>query len=170
MRMLTRFTLAATLSASAFALHAHAAQADDEQAIKQIEARWQDAWNRHDMDALASLFTEDAAFIQVNGRRWDGPAEIRKNHALVHAMMFKESVWTNRDIDIRFLAPDVALIHQTWSMVGDKNPDGTLRPPRDGIFTQVLVKRDGNWLITASQNTNIMVVPGSPVAGSAPAK
>ena len=29
------------------------------------------------MDALASLFTEDAAFIQVNGRRWDGPAEIR---------------------------------------------------------------------------------------------
>lgn len=85
-------------------------------------------------------------------------------------MMFKESVWTNRDIDIRFLAPDVALIHQTWSMVGDKNPDGTLRPPRDGIFTQVFVKREGKWLITASQNTNIMVVPGSPVAGSAPAK
>ena len=71
---------------------------------------------------------------------------------------------------IRFLAPDVALIHQTWSMAGDKNPDGTPRPPRDGIFTQVFVKRDGKWLITASQNTNIIVIPGSAVAGSMPAK
>jgi hypothetical protein len=32
------------------------------------------------------------------------------------------------------------------------------------------VKRDGKWLITASQNTNIIVIPGSAVAGSMPAK
>lgn len=69
MRTLTRLTLAAALSTGVLTPFANAAQADDEQAIKQIEARWQDAWNRHDMDALASLFTDDAAFIQVNGRR-----------------------------------------------------------------------------------------------------
>ena len=170
MRALYRLTLAAIVSAGFISPLAIAAQADDEQAIKLVEAGWQDAWNRHDMDALAALFTEDASFVQVAGRRWDGTAEIRKNHALLHAMQFKESVWTNRDLDIRFLAPDVALIHQTWSMAGDKNPDGTPRPPRDGIFTQVFVKRDGKWLITASQNTNIIVIPGSAVAGSMPAK
>lgn len=170
MRALQRLTLTAILAAGFISPFADAAQADDEQAIKQVEARWQDAWNRHDVDALAALFTEDASFVQVAGRRWDGPEDIRKNHALVHAMQFKESVWTNRDLDIRFLAPDIALIHQTWSMAGDKNPDGTPRPPRDGIFTQVFVKRDGKWLITASQNTNIIVIPGSSVAGSVPTK
>jgi hypothetical protein len=44
------------------------------------------------------------------------------------------------------------------------------RQPRDGIFTQVLQKLDGKWLIAASHNTNIVIVPGSPVAGSAPGK
>ena len=162
--------MVAVVVASIISPIASASRGDDEQAISQVEARWQDAWNRHDMDALAGLFTDDATFIQVNGRRWDGPAEIKKNHVALHAMMFKESVWANHDTDIRFLTPDVAVVHQTWGMRGDRNPDGSPRQPRDGIFTQVFVKRDGKWLITAAQNTNIVIVPGSPVAGSAPAK
>ena len=72
-----------------------AAAQDDAGEIKQVEARWQEAWNRHDMDALAGLFTRDADFVQVNGRRWVGTEEIRRNHAAVHAMMFKDSVWKN---------------------------------------------------------------------------
>ncbi|GAB7541351.1 YybH family protein [Cupriavidus sp. 8B] len=170
MNTLARLILASAVAASVISPIASASPRDDEQAIRQVEARWEDAWNRHDMDALAGLFTDDAAFVQVNGRRWDGPAEIKKNHALVHAMMFKESVWTNHDTDIRFLAPEVAVVHQTWGLKGDRNPDGSPRQPREGIFTQVFVKRDGKWMITAAQNTNIAIVPGSPVAGSAPAK
>ncbi|GJI91697.1 YybH family protein [Duganella hordei] len=149
---------------------ARAAPSDDELAIQQVESRWQDAWNRHDMTTLSSLFTDDADFVQVNGRRWIGPAEIKKNHALVHEMMFKDSVWTNLKLDIRFLKPDVAVAHQTWGLRGDKNPDGTPRTPREGLFTQVFVKRDGHWLISAAHNTNIAVVPGSPVAGAPPPK
>ena len=149
---------------------AMAAAPDDEHEILQVESRWEDAWNRHDMDALAGLFTKDADFIQVNGRRWVGTEEIRKNHAAVHAMMFKDSVWKNLHTDIRFLAPNIALVHTTWNLKGDKNPDGSPRQPRDGIFTHVLQKQEGRWLIVASHNTNIVVVPGSPVAGSLPVK
>lgn len=148
----------------------HAGTQDEENEIRQVESRWQDAWNRHDMDALAGLFTKDADFVQVNGRRWVGTEEIRKNHAAVHAMMFKESTWKNIDTDIRFLSPSIAIVHTTWSLSGDKNPDGSPRQPRDGIFTQVFQKLDGKWLIAASHNTNIVIVPGSPVAGSAPGK
>lgn len=147
-----------------------AAIQDDENEIRQVESRWEDAWNRHDMDALAGLFTDDADFIQVNGRRWIGTEEIKKNHATVHAMMFKESVWKNLNTDIRLLSPSIAIVHTTWSLRGDKNPDGSLRQPREGIFTQVLQKLDGKWFIAASHNTNIVVVPGSPVAGSLPNK
>lgn len=166
-----RFPLTLALFATLAAMSSvQAAPSEDELAIQQVENRWQDAWNRHDMVALSSLFTDDADFVQVNGRRWIGPAEIRKNHTLVHEMMFKDSVWTNLKLDIRFLKPDVAIAHQTWGLRGDKNPDGTPRTPREGLFTQVFVKRAGHWLITAAHNTNIAVVPGSPVAGSAPPK
>jgi len=169
MRFPLKLALLMTLTAMDLS-PAQAAPSDDELAIQQVENRWQDAWNRHDMEALSSLFTDDADFVQVNGRRWIGPAEIKKNHALVHEMMFKDSVWTNLKLDIRFLKPDVAIAHQTWGLRGDKNPDGTARTPREGLFTQVFIKRGRQWLITAAHNTNIAVVPGSPVAGSVPPK
>ncbi len=167
MHMIARMVL---LSLALIATPILAAPQDESDEIKQVESRWQDAWNRHDMDALAGLFTKDADFVQVNGRRWVGTEEIRKNHAAVHAMMFKDSVWKNIDTDIRFLSPSIAVVHTTWTLSGDRNPDGSPRQPRDGIFTQVLQKQDGKWLITASHNTNIVIVPGSPVAGSAPGK
>lgn len=169
MRFLLAFALLSTLT-TGLSSPVLAAASLEEAAIEQVEGRWQDAWNRHDMDALSGLFTEDADFVQVNGRRWHGPAEIKQNHAAVHQMMFKESVWTNLRFDVRFLKPDVAIAHQTWSLRGDKNPDGTPRAAREGLFTQVFVKQNGRWLISAAHNTNIVVVPGSPVAGSAPPK
>lgn len=167
---LSRLILTVIIAASMIAPSARASRQDDEEAIRQVEASWQDAWNQHDMNTLASLFTDDADFVQVSGRRWIGPDEIKKNHSILHAMQFKESVWHNRETDVRFVAPDIAIVHQTWDLRGDKNPDGSLREPRNGIFTQVLVKRGGKWLITASQNTNFIIIPGSQVAGSAPAK
>lgn len=134
MRISFKLALLMTLTAASLS-PVQAAPSDDELAIQQVENRWQDAWNRHDMAALSSLFTEDADFVQVNGRRWIGPAEIKKNHALVHQMMFKDSVWTNLKLDVRFLKPDVAIAHQSWGLRGDKNPDGTPRTPREGFFT-----------------------------------
>jgi hypothetical protein len=40
-------------------------------------------------------------------------------------------------------------------MKGDKDADGTPRPPRNGVMMQVLVKRSGAWTIVAVQNTNV---------------
>ena len=51
------------------------------------------------------------------------------------------------------LNPDVALIHWRWSISGVDNPDGSPAPVYRGIFTWVLVRTDGNWLIRAAQNT-----------------
>ena len=38
---------------------------EDEAAIRQIEILWDEAWNRHDSEALASLLSEDADFVTV---------------------------------------------------------------------------------------------------------
>ena len=42
-------------------------------------------------------------------------------------------------------------------MTGDKNYDGTPRPPRFGLMTIVAGKRDGNWQIEVAQNTNSLL-------------
>ena len=135
-------------------------QASDTKAIREVEAQWQDAWNRHDISALADLFTDDADFVTVIGRWCKGKKDFHDYHVLLHKVMFKDSVWNTTDTHVRFLNPDLAIVHVNWTITGDRNADGSPRPnSRSGIFTQVMVKRDGRWLITASQNTNIQPVP-----------
>ncbi len=43
------------------------ARSDDEQAIRNIEQMWDDAWNRHDAQALAGMLSEDVDFVNVTG-------------------------------------------------------------------------------------------------------
>ena len=133
--------------------------AKDVEAIKKIESRWQDAWNNHDMKSLASLVAEDVDFIIVTGTWLKGRRAFEEYHAARHATQFKESVWETTDVQVKFLKPDIALIHVSWGIKGDKDLDGTPRQPRRGIFTRVVTKEGGKWLIKASHNTNISGAP-----------
>lgn len=133
--------------------------AKDIEAIQRIESRWQDAWNNHDMKSLASLVAENIDFITVSGTWLKGRKAFEEHHAARHAMQFKKSVWETTGVQVQFLKPDIALVHVSWGLKGDKDPDGTPRRPRRGIFTQVVMKQSGRWLIRASQNTNIAETP-----------
>jgi Domain of unknown function (DUF4440) len=68
----------------------------------------------------------------------------------------KESVWRTEQVQVRFLSPSIAVVHVYFSTSGERNPDGSPRPPRRGIFTRVEQKRGGRWLIIASQATSIV--------------
>jgi uncharacterized protein (TIGR02246 family) len=131
----------------------HAQTEADERKIRAIAVRWEQAWNSHDMKALAVLVTDEADFVNVGARHWKGRNEIQAEHA-ARLGQFRESVWTNKGVTVQFLKPDIAIVHITWSMRGDKDPDGTARPPREGLFTWVVVQQGGDWLIRAAQNTN----------------
>ena len=39
----------------------------DEDAIRDIELRFNDAWDRHDADAMVESLADDAQFVTVNG-------------------------------------------------------------------------------------------------------
>ena len=64
---------------------------DDEAAVKQIEMLWDEAWNRHDSEALASLLSEDANFVTVAGVWTKDRAEFRRLMERLHQMQFKDS-------------------------------------------------------------------------------
>lgn len=142
---------------------AASAQSDtkDLEAIKQIEKDWQAAWNQHDMKALTALVAEDVDFVTVAGLWLKGRKEFEEQHTAIHAMRFKESVRTTTDVQVKFLRPDVAIVHVRGEIKGEKARDGTPLQPRQGIFTRVVTKEGGKWLIKASQNTAISAAPAT---------
>jgi uncharacterized protein (TIGR02246 family) len=127
---------------------------NDDAAIRALATRWEQAWNAHDMKQLASLMTDDADFVNVGARHWKGRREIEAEHT-ARLNQFLESSWSTQTVRIQLLKPDVALAHIEWSLAGDKDPDGKPRSPRGGVFTWVVVKQGGGWLIRAAQNTNL---------------
>ncbi|MCA1622913.1 MAG: SgcJ/EcaC family oxidoreductase [Acidobacteria bacterium] len=157
--MLKIFSLILILGACSAAL---AQATGDDAEIRAIASNWERAWNKHDMKALARLFTDDADFVNVGAKHWKGRKEIEAQHS-ARLGQFLQSTWATKTVAVEYLKPDIALAHIEWSLSGDKEPDGTPRKARDGVFTWVLIKKSGKWLIRAAQNTNVSNLP-PPVA------
>ena len=122
-------------------------------AIRELEKQQQDAWNRHDAKAYASLFTEDGDCVNVVGWWWKDRSEIETKLKAAFTFVFKASTLTITDVRIRFVKPDVAIADVQWTMTGAKTPPG-VPEPKQGIQIQVLRKQQGKWLILSFQNTS----------------
>lgn len=131
---------------------AFANSTEDEAAIRNLETQQQEAWNRHDGRAYASFFAEDADCVNVVGWWWKGRTEIEQKITAALAYVFRESVFTITDVDVRFLNAEVAVAHVRWRLTGARTPEG-LPKPEKGLQTQVLHKENGKWLIASFQNT-----------------
>ncbi len=123
-------------------------------------AAFADSWNRHDMQALAALFTEDADFVNVIGMHWHGRSEIEARHVDVHRTIFRNSTLHTLDHSLRLLSPGVVLAHINWEMAGHENPPGATFAPgvRHGVITGVFVEQEGRWLIAAFHNTEVVPI------------
>jgi uncharacterized protein (TIGR02246 family) len=121
-----------------------------------LVAQWQAAWNAHDMSRIAPLITADADWITVGGRHLKGAEEIETVHRHLHASTLRTSIWTNHSHDVKPLGSDTAVLHLAWSVSDDTTPDGSTRPPRNGLFTWVLVNDGQAWRIRAAQGTNVV--------------
>jgi uncharacterized protein (TIGR02246 family) len=66
-------------------------QPEDEAAIRQLGAAWDESRNRHNMNALANLVTPNVDFIHVGGGWLGGRDAFQRYHAERHADMFKAS-------------------------------------------------------------------------------
>jgi len=137
-------------------------QKADEAAVKAVTAGSVDAWNRHDMRAFAALFAQDADFVNVIGMWWRGRAEIQKEHETLHATRMKNTRLMAAETVVRFLRPDVAVVHVRWEITGETGSESKILPPRKGILMYVVAKIGDDWLVTAAQNTDILELPKPP--------
>ena len=113
-------------------------------------------FNRHELRPPESPgFTADADFVNVQGRWMKGVDEIRRGHKEEGATRLKDAQIKLVELDIRFIRPDVAVVHQLHVMSGKRHPDGTPVPPHQQISTRILLKEQGHWITTAFQNTDV---------------
>jgi uncharacterized protein (TIGR02246 family) len=141
-------------------------RSQDEAAIRDVQTRQAEAWNRRDAKAAAKLFTEDGDLVNIFGWWLKGRSEMEKTLTDAFVYVFRDSTLTIDGVQIRFLTSRIAVAHVRWSMVGARTPAG-IPEPRNGIQTQILHKHKGKWLIAAFQNTNS--VPEIPFPKGPPA-
>jgi uncharacterized protein (TIGR02246 family) len=129
----------------------------DEEAVGKLPKAFSDAWARHDGHALAQIMADEVDFVTVATTYLHGRADFETFHVRLLSGRFKDSALTPLASTVRFLRPDMAVVHWSWKIEGDKNPDGTARQPRYGMMTLVAEKQNGNWLVIVGQNTNAIL-------------
>jgi len=124
----------------------------DEAAIRQIVQQVQDGWNAHDGKAFAAPFSLDADYVVVNGTYVKGREAIEKGHAVIFSSVYKDSRNIGTIKSIRYLRPDVAVVHIEWNLeyrAGEETRSGR------AMNTMVMAKEGGKWSIAAFHNTPI---------------
>jgi len=132
----------------------HAQSKADEEAVRRLPQSFCEAWERHDGHALAKIMADDVDFVTVADVYLHGKADFEKFHVRLLSGRFKDSHTTPLQTTVRFLQPDIAVVHWSWRIDSDKNFDGTPRAPRFGMMTMIAQKRRGTWQVVVAQNTN----------------
>jgi uncharacterized protein (TIGR02246 family) len=127
------------------------AQNADEAAIKDVFVMFTKSWDEPGMPAFEDLFTDDADFVVITGRRLKGRNDIVTYHRDLLRTRYKGSRSLPMEVEsVRFLAPDIAVAHVTS---GARYLEDGAEVTRTGRATATLVRKTGTWRITAFHNT-----------------
>jgi uncharacterized protein (TIGR02246 family) len=109
------------------------------------------AWNSRDPAALASLFDEDAEFVNVTGLCWHDRESIKTGHANGDHISLNANL-VIEETKVKQLAPDVAVVHAR--MTCDCPPDGS--KPRTTIVTFVVHWMMDRWQCASAHSTDVV--------------
>ncbi|MFO0787763.1 MAG: SgcJ/EcaC family oxidoreductase [Phycisphaerales bacterium] len=123
---------------------AQAADPDPRQAeITKTAEAFVEAFHNGDAKAVAAMWAPDGDFVDLEGRVMKGRDAIEKDFV----ELFKENKGLKLRIDVasvRFLNGDTAIEDGTTTVLA---PDGST--PSRARYTNVLVKKDGKWLLSS---------------------
>lgn len=139
-----------------------AASAADSAAITQLCADFSAGFSRHDAQAVASTFSEDADFTNMRGNHSHGRAEIEKWFAALFRGGLKDAARTDTVRSIRLFSPELAAVDADSVIHGTKAPDGSELPARNGLMVLLVIKQSGRWRIATFHEEEYP--PGRPAA------
>lgn len=121
----------------------------DADAIRELVNHQISGWAAGDPGAYASVFAPDADYVTFLGSHHKGRDAIVASYVPLFRKLLKDSRLNLRITQLRFLTPDVALIHAEGAVVkGRWRSRGNVR-----VNTSVAVRTDGRWVLAATQNT-----------------
>ncbi len=126
-----------------------------EKQVRQAVQSFYDAFNSHGFERASEYATEDWNHINPYGGRTRGREGVLKELKEVHSTFLKGVSDTIEDMDVRFAAPNLAVVTVTSRMSTFTTPDGVRHENERHIRTFVVVNRNGRWLIMQDQNTTI---------------
>ena len=120
-----------------------------------ITARFEAAWNAHDMAAFGQLFHADATFVNRFGTYWRGVDQIVAGHVPIHASIYSDSTLAIDPPDVDPISDDAAILH-FWSRLraGPAHPAGPHEV--DTLILAVVTRRAGAWRIQALENVTLV--------------
>ena len=125
----------------------------DEESIRRVVAEMTDGFNRHDARAATRMYAPEADFVSVRGETAAGARKIEEKLAAIFATRAGGAVLTTLDVKVRFVRPDVALVHVLNELDGLVAPDGEKLPAHRELSLRVFVKDGGAWRVSAFHNT-----------------
>ena len=128
-------------------------RAQDEVAIQAVLVDSYGAWEAGDADGMVANYTTDATAVLPGSLR-DSREVIRENMALAFAGPLKGSSTYNRQLSLRFVGRDAAIVISESGILfaGETEvPD-----ERKVNATWAFEKRDGQWLIAAYHNSPVL--------------
>jgi len=114
------------------------------------------AWNDNRADQLASLFEEDADFINVVGIWWQNREDIFNAHDYGLKVIFQDATLRVGKVKVKTLNADIAIVHARMQLTGQtslKDKAGI----RKNILTFVVRWHMDHWLCVSAQNTDIVI-------------
>lgn len=122
-----------------------------------IPAVFVEAWNNRDPDTLASVFDEDAEFVNVVGLWWHNRASIRKAHAYGLEHLFNRSTLRLMQVKVKYLSDTIAVVHARMTLSG-QTAIGEISNPgtRQNIFSLVVHRAPQGWRCASAHNTDVI--------------
>lgn len=127
--------------------------ATDDTALANLFQQLLDAWNHGDGAAYGALFAEDADYVTFDGTHVKGRQHIAATHQHLFETWLKGTRLTGQIEHMRFLSPDVALLHATGGILMGKQ--AKVRPGRFSIQTLIATKHNDTWHFTAFHNNRV---------------
>src|SRR5689334_20534597 len=129
-------------------MHSQDSHAADEAAMRESVKQLETGWNTKSGATFAKPFAEDADYVVINGMYIKGRADIQTAHQRIFDTIYKDTKISLAVKQIRFLRPDVAVVH-----VNGHRDGPTKELTGDAMLTLVMTKEQQGWTIAAFQNT-----------------
>ena len=123
--------------------------AREEAAIRDSARAFEEAYNKHDAEAIGALFLENAELVDEDGNIYRGRDEITRGFAEV----FEQNPEARMRIEIegiRVMGPNVAIEDGLTFLTS-----GADSPELASAYTAIHVQRDGRWSIGSARDTAI---------------